>query len=268
MPAIIEDLYVDWISKDIVEFFQKLGFQTKYTAVSQPVEKHYPFDRLYAVGSDFSRFSLFAIQFKAPERSRKGLRFRLDLNQLQQLKKIEFFNWIYYGLPYFTNPSLQTCALHLVNFVRPLVVPDLEHVRVDWSRPFFFIELVNPNEHITKHLEMHKIFDEFYKTGKSHWMLNRKSFTTRDENDEILRYEIPHCSWGELVNGLLTGNIAQHFDDKDEFEGFIKMLHEVVYKPTKSILIALDSIRGLVRIVAVLSERGDDFNQTEDRPVF
>lgn len=83
-----------------------------------------------------------------------------------------------------------------------------------------------------------------------------------------MRYEVPHSSWGELVNGLLTGNIGQHFDEKAEFEGFIKILHDVAYKPTNAILMAIDSIRGLVRLVAVLSERGDDFNKAEDRPVF
>jgi len=73
------------------------------------VEKHYPFDRLYAVGSDFSRFSLFAIQFKAPERSGKGLRFRLESRQLQQSEVTEYCD-MKYLIPLGVN-WLMACSL-------------------------------------------------------------------------------------------------------------------------------------------------------------
>jgi hypothetical protein len=272
MPAIIEDLYVDWISREIADYFRKLGFTVRYTAVSQPVEKIYPFDRFYAVGSDFSGISIFAIQFKAPERHKYGLKFQIDHQQLKQLQRGEFLNWIYYGLPYFTIPQFQSNCLYLTNFIKPLSIPPLDELKqnnIFWRLPYFFIEFNSDlDSEVMKKVEMHKVFDDFYHRGeKTEWLLTRKSCVYIEKEGKH-RDEIPHCSWGELFNSLLTQRAGRYFEKKDDFDKFITILHEVNYKPSNAILGALDSIRGVVKIVSVLSRRENEFKHDENEITF
>jgi hypothetical protein len=274
MPVIIEDLYVDWISKEIADYFQRLGYRVNYTAVSQPVEKTYPFDRLYAIGSDLLGIAIFAVQFKAPDRHKYGLRFLLDLEQLKQLKRGEFLNWIYYGFPYFTRHIFQSNCLHLVNFVKPLSVPPLDKLDINfvlWQRPYYFIEFdANVDKEILdKDIEMYKAFDEFYgeKNKDFTMVLTRKSCVYLPDVKKQ-RYEIPHCSWGELFNSLRTKTSGKYFNNREELEEFLSILYEVNYKPSNAILMALDSIRQVVRIFAILARHENKFGQSEDEMLF
>lgn len=273
MPAILEDLYVDWISKEIEKYFNKIGFRVGYTAVSQPVEKTFPFDRLYGISSDLSilpEIGLFALQFKAPDRlANDKLKFEIDLLQLQQLQRAEFINWIFYAFPYFTNPIFQFNALHLVNFVKPFSMANLKEIGLNsiyWYLPYFFIEFGEIGEDVLKKLEMYKAFtDDFYSRGEgSEWVLTRKSCVFSDGKH---RHEIPHFSWGELFGGLIMGKIGKYFRDKEDFEKFLSILHDIAYRPSNAILIALNSIRKMVRIIAIFSGKEEFTNlEREEEP--
>lgn len=254
-----EALYTDWVSKSIADYFTASGFRVRYTAVSQPVEAMYPFDRLYAVRSGESPFCIFALQFKAPQGGEKGLlRFNLDLEQLRALQKPAFHDWVFYALPYFTNVELQTTALHLTNFTRPLQIPSLEPrscFPLHWRAPFLMLEWKKdgdgPEE---KDLEPYKVFDGFAASGKTDFALTRRSCML---SGGTMRYEIPHVSWGELFQSLVTLRAGRHFVRKCDIEAFIAEMHDVPVRPQNSILVALDLVKRTIEVVALLPESGE-----------
>lgn len=43
-----EALYTDWVSKNLAEYFIANGYRVRSSAVTQPVEAVFPFDRFYA----------------------------------------------------------------------------------------------------------------------------------------------------------------------------------------------------------------------------
>ena len=139
-----EALYTDWLSKNLADFFTAIGFQTRYAAVSQPVEATLPFDRIYAFANRRAPVCVFALQFKAPKQQRDlRLQFAINGQQLQKLQQPGFRDWVFYAFPYFTNVGFQQNALHLTNFCRPHLLPprlDSSDFRVQWDSPYFYIE--------------------------------------------------------------------------------------------------------------------------------
>jgi hypothetical protein len=253
--VIPEALYTDWTSKNIADYFGASGFRVRYTAVSQPVEAAYPFDRLYAVRSGDSPFCIFALQFKAPQRGASGLlRFNLDLEQLRALQKPAFRNWVFYALPYFTNVQLQTTALHLTNFTRPLQIPSLEprsHFPLHWRAPFLMIEWEEGKDGPEiKELELYKAFNGFADTGKPDWILTRRACML---SDGTMRYEIPHVSWGELFQSVVTLRSGRHFLQQSDIEAFMAEMRDVSVRPQNAVLAALDLVKRTIEVVALLA---------------
>jgi len=254
-----EALYTDWTSKNIADYFTASGFRVRYTAVSQPVEATYPFDRLYAVRAADSPICIFAIQFKAPQTAANGmLRFDLDLDQLRKLQTPSFRNWVFYAFPYFTNVALQTTALHLTNFTRPLQVPSLQprsHYPLHWRAPFLMLEWKKDQDGLDeKELELHKAFDGFAETGKTEIVLTRRACLLCGNT---MRYEIPHVSWGELFCSLVTLSAGRHFVCPDDIKTFMDEMRDVSVHPQNAILIALDLVKRTIEVLAILPESGE-----------
>ena len=266
-----ESLYTDWISKSIGEYFRSVGFRVRYAAVSQPAEAVFPFDRIYSFNSPEGPFSVFAIQFKAPKRGANGLLiYDLDLEQLRKLQNRTFAGWVLYAFPYFTRIDLQDAALYLVNFTRPLQIPSLKsrsRFPLHWRSPFLMIESKKgadgpePDE-----LEPFKTFEGFSSTGKTELVLTRRS--CHIASDGTMRYEIPHVSWGELFQSLFTLSVGRHFLKPDEIQDFLKELHEVPMEVQNSVIIALDHIKRIVEIVALLPEEPDSNDNASDTSAF
>jgi hypothetical protein len=251
-----EALYTDWISKNIADFFSANGYRVRYSAVSQPVEAVFPFDRFYAFQGGDSPVCLFALQFKSPKRKQNDLlSFNIDLVQLQKLQTKVFRDWVYYALPYFTLPDFQQSALHLVNFIRPLQIPRLEprsYYNLHWRPPFMMLEFEKGNHPEPKELETHKIFDGFAPPG---WALSRRACTI---SDGTLRYEIPHVSWGELFNLLLTLQVGRHLLKRPDIEDFITQLKDVPIRVQNSILIAIDLLKRTIELLVLLPDSGEN----------
>lgn len=260
-----ESLYTDWVSKNIADFFTANGYRVRYSAVSQPVESIFPFDRFYAFQGGDSPISLFALQFKAPKRKQKDLfSFNIDLVQLRKLQTEAFRDWVYYALPYFSLPDFQNSALHLVNFTRPLQIPRLEshnQYNLHWRPPFMMLEFEKDNHPDPKELEIHKAFDGFAPPG---WALSRRACTI---SDGTLRYEVPHVSWGELFNLLLTFKVGRHLVKQDDIEEFIINLKDVPIRMQNSILIAIDLIKRTIELLVILPDNGRESN-IKDEIVF
>ncbi|OFW28586.1 MAG: hypothetical protein A3H97_05090 [Acidobacteria bacterium RIFCSPLOWO2_02_FULL_65_29] len=257
-----EALYTDWASKQIADYFTAAGFRVRYSAVTQPVEAVYPFDRLYAFNGADGPFAVFALQFKSPQRGAEGLlRFRLDLTQLRALQKPTFHDWVFYAFPYFTDVRFQQECLHLTNFTRPLQIPSLEprsSFSLHWRAPFLMIESAGADGPAAEELEPYKMFDDFAATGKTEWALARRACTF---SDGTLRYEVPHISWGELFQALMTLRAGRHILQPVDIEHFIGQLREVPQHVQNSVLVALDLVRRTIEIVAVLPEAGEQTDE-------
>lgn len=193
---------------------------------------------------------MFALQFKSPKHKPEGLlSFDIDLQQLRKLQAAVFSDWVYYAMPYFTLPDFQQSALHLVNFTRPLQIPSLEprtHYALHWRPPFFMLEFPRGEHPDQKELEIYKIFDGFVPRG---WALSRKASTI---SDGTLRYEVPHTSWGEFFNLLLTMRVGRHLVQQSDIEKFIDQLRDVPFRIQNSILVALDLLKRTVELLVVI----------------
>lgn len=265
-----ESLYTDWMSKNIAEYFKSVGFRVRYAGVSQRAEAVLPFDRMYSFTSPEGPFSLFALQFKAPRAGANGLLvFDLDLEQLRKLQQPLFANWVLYAFPFFTRIEFQDAALHLVNFTRPLQIPSLKsrsHFPLHWRAPFLMIERAKgadgpePEE-----LEPHKVFDTFSSTGKNDLVLTRRACTL---SDGTLRYEIPHVSWGELFQSLSRLSTGRHFLKPEDIESFVNELSDHPIKAQNSVLVALDHVRHVIEVIALLPETQEGGNSTDSAPTF
>lgn len=117
-----EDNYVDWILLDMVLYLRNVGFTVFTYSVGQRREGDIPFDRIIIAGT-----KAVAFQFKRPYRHRLGFRWRLDRQQHLRMRQ---YNWIYYCLPTFDDPTRQAEALHHCIFVEP----EFEYRRdLDWT---------------------------------------------------------------------------------------------------------------------------------------
>lgn len=263
---ISEALYTDWVSKNIADFFTANGYRVRYSAVSQPVEAVFPFDRFYAFQGGDSPICLFALQFKAPKRKQNDLlSFNIDLVQLRKLQTEAFRDWVYYALPYFTLPDFQQSALHLVNFTRPLQIPRLEprnHCNLHWRPPFMMLEFEKEDQPEPKELEVHKVFDGFAPPG---WALARRACTIADGT---LRYEVPHVSWGELFNLLLTLKVGRYLVERPDIEDFITQMKDVTIRMQNSILIAIDLLKRTIELLVVLPDIGEKNNPNNEVILF
>lgn len=261
-----EALYTDWVSKNIADFFSANGYRVRYSAVSQPVEATFPFDRFYSFQGMDSPICIFALQFKSPKRRKRDLAsFNIDLVQLGKLQGAPFRDWVYYALPYFTVPDFQQSALHFVNFTRPLQIPKLEThdtCSLHWRPPFMMLEFEKEAHPEPKELEMYKMFDGFAPPG---WALSRRACTIADGT---LRYEVPHVSWGELVNLLLTFKGGRYLMKQCDVEEFISHMKDVPVRVHNSIIGALDLIKRTIELLVVLPDEGGGSNSSEEPVLF
>lgn len=110
-----EDLYAFNIDKQIERFFQELGYEVKLTdKPTRREESKLGFDSLFKKSGVLK---YFAIQYKRPKVTSLGIRFDFS-NQNQHKILVRNSNWMFYGLPYFTDYSFLEVALHYF-FVAP-----------------------------------------------------------------------------------------------------------------------------------------------------
>ncbi len=255
-----EALYTDWLSKALADYFTAIGFQTRYAAVSQPVEATLPFDRIYACTNKRTPVCIFALQFKAPHVQRDlQLQYAIDGQQLQKLQQPAFRDWVFYAFPYFTNVGFQQTALHLTNFCRPLLLPprpEAADFRLRWDSPYFYIQTAGDDKATQEAWEKYKGFDSFYASNKSSGdiVLTRRSCFIAD--DSICRYEIPHHSWGELFRSLLTITGGRHLRP-NQIDDFVGSMVENPARIGNAVLVGLDLIRKTIDIVAILGHEGE-----------
>ncbi|RJP46468.1 MAG: hypothetical protein C4548_02645 [Desulfobacteraceae bacterium] len=262
-----EALYTDWVSKNIADFFSNNGYRVRYSAVSQPVEATFPFDRFYSFQGADSPICIFALQFKSPKRRQKDLAiFSIDSVQLGKLQNASFRDWVWYALPYFTVPDFQQSALHFVNFTRPLQIPNLKNhdpCSLRWHPPFMMLEFGKEAHPEPKELEMYKVFDGFAPPGLA---LTRRACTVFP--DGTLRYEVPHVSWGELVNLLLTLKGGRYLLKQHDIEDFIAQMKNIPVRIQNSIIGALDLIKRTIELLVVLPDEGGGSNDREEPVLF
>lgn len=104
-----EDTYITSTVPQIKEYFERTGFSMKYFVNTRRKEKKRPYDVFSNVHGDFSGSKIFALQFKAPLKTGRGLRWAFKSSQHRTMQTLK---WIYYCLPDFIDLSLQNVSLH------------------------------------------------------------------------------------------------------------------------------------------------------------
>ncbi len=106
-----EQSYAHWVSSDVEEYFNKIGFKVKTLFNTPRKEKIHPFDTEYWIkmGDEVKRLGL---QIKKPNIG-KYLFWRLER---AQHAKLRYFEWILYAFPDFIEIRLSGVACHHVIF--------------------------------------------------------------------------------------------------------------------------------------------------------
>jgi hypothetical protein len=116
----LEREYEGWIMHQIDRYFQRVGVDVDFFALSPKYEKKFPADEILRVGD-----KVVGLQFKRPDfaHTRKShdfsqLKWKLS-SPAHQLRRVLANTEIYYCLPTFINRNLRSIALHHCLFWRP-----------------------------------------------------------------------------------------------------------------------------------------------------
>lgn len=96
-----------WISREIDGYFENEGYQIVVLPNSPRLEKHIPYDHLFAGRG----VKVFGFQYKRLYRGSSDY-WQIDVEQYNQLAR---FDWIYYALPQIRSIRESRNALHLVS---------------------------------------------------------------------------------------------------------------------------------------------------------